>query len=79
MSFQTDSDTTDEQWTIEMSAKVIADALLSSPTFIRQVATLVLVELTKQARRKGNVLGKWAQRQLPDSVKNQVPGTKHIS
>lgn len=79
MSFQTDDDASQEDWTIEMSAKVIADALLASPSFIRQVATLVLVELTKQARRKGNVLGKWAQRTLPDSVKNQVPGTKHIS
>lgn len=57
----------------------IADILAKNPAFIRAVAQLVTVEQTKQARRVGNLYGKYAQREVPVATQNQVPGTKRIN
>jgi hypothetical protein len=78
MSSQYDGDT-DIDIEVEIEAQIIANALLANASFIRQVTTLVLVELTRQARRQGNLLGKWAQKKVPAGVKNQITGTKHLN
>ena len=55
---------------IELSSKVISDALLSDPAFITAVAKEIRKQLLKDARFLGNLFGKWA------ATKPTPPGSK---
>lgn len=45
---------------IEIAVKVIADALIKDPEFIKRVARKVRNEMTRDVRSKGNLFGPWA-------------------
>jgi hypothetical protein len=61
-------DEENENYIIEVQASAIEGMLLGNPDFIRATTKLVLVELTKLARQKGNLFGEWAQRQVPPTT-----------
>jgi len=60
----------DENWVINIRVEDLAAQLAKHPGFVKAMAEHVRLYQTKDARRMGNTMGKWAQRQPPR------PGTR---
>jgi hypothetical protein len=56
---------------VELNLNDLVQALLGNTAFIQQVALAVRNQLTKDARRMGNIYGKNAQQQPPLPSTNQ--------
>lgn len=56
----------DQELTINIEAKVIADALVNNRAFISAVAEAVRLQLSKDVRRYSNVFGTWATKREPN-------------
>ena len=61
--------------TIQLDLGSIIAWLEEDPRFEQM---LIRVQ-AKSARRTGNTLGKWAQKQIPDAAKPQIPGTQRLT
>ena len=69
----------DFEVSVEFDLIELKDMLVKDPAFIRAVANAVRTDLTKDARRMGDLLGKWAQRPIPVAAQPQTPGTNRLS
>ena len=61
--------------TIEVSIGSIIAWLEDDPRFEQMIIRVQ----AKSARKTGNTLGKWAQKQVPVAAQVQIPGTQRIS
>ncbi len=64
---------------VDFDLSELKDMLVKDPAFVRAVAIEIRTELTKDVRRTGDLLGKWAQRSVPVAAQVQTPGTNRIS
>lgn len=58
----------DEELAIEIDLDALAERLAVDPGFLRRLVPLVLTELLREARARGNLFGPWAQQIFPPAV-----------
>ena len=69
----------DFEVSVDFDLSALRDMLVKDPAFIRSVAVEIRTQLSKDVRRTGDSLGKWAQRPVPVAAQVQTPGTNRIS
>jgi uncharacterized protein (DUF305 family) len=63
----------DENWVINIDLEQLAAHLASHPAFIKALSSHIRTYQTKDARRMGNTMGKWAQKQpAPPTTKSRL-------
>ena len=66
-----------EKIDINIDLEVLASRLVKDPAFINAVAKAIRTQMTSDARKMGNLLGIWAQKQ-PAPVVNPPRATRRL-